>query len=202
MLVCKPLIYYFLFILYRTYNESELYLTFDELKNNSASINWDTFFTSIVPDDEFITSNPILYIYKDHISAVDKLISSLSSQALQEYFIIKTILQNLDSLKFPEPDRFVAPDIKDTSVSGDQLLCSRETSKKFKYIVGRFFVLKAFGASKEKKAIEDMADIIKSTWIEEIPEIDWLDEPTKERLLEKVTILVICCAIFFLKKRD
>ncbi|KAI9363314.1 hypothetical protein BD770DRAFT_469954 [Pilaira anomala] len=173
-------------ILYATYNESELSLTFDELKANSANINWDTFFTSLTPDDEFIASGSILQAHKDHISAVDKLISSLSSQALQEYFIIKTVLQNLDSLKFPEPDRFVSPDIKDTTVSGDQLQCGSETSKKFKHIVGRFFVLKAFGASKEKKKIEDMADIIHSTWIEEVPDIDWIDEPTKARLLEKI----------------
>lgn len=131
-------------------------------------------------------SNPYLFFYKDHVVALDKLISKLSVQILQEYFVIKTVLQKLDSLKFPEPDKFIAPDTKDYPDLSSEELCARETSKSFKHIVSRFFVLSTLGGSKEKKKVDDMADMIHLTWIEDASKTNWIDDITKDRLLEKV----------------
>ncbi|KAG2234285.1 hypothetical protein INT48_002875 [Thamnidium elegans] len=172
-------------ILATPYNSDDIFFTLSDLKVNSTTINWDTFFTTLV-SEEYTLSNPSVMFTKDYITAIDTLLSSQTPQVLQEYFVIKTVLEKLDSLRFLEPDMFIAPDTKESVIYTPEELCSRETSKNYKYIIWRFFVLKSFGASKEKKQVEDMADLLHQTWMDELPNNTWLDDGTKVKLLEKV----------------
>lgn len=180
----------FFCIVIRPYDSENIFFTLNDL--NSTTINWGVFFTTLV-SEEYTSSNPSVMFTKDYITAIDKLLSSQTTQMLQEYFVIKTVLEKLDSLRFSEPDMFIAPDTKDSVFYTPEELCSRETSKNYKYIVWRFFVLKSFGASKEKKQVEDMADLLHQTWMDELPNNTWLDDGTKVELLEKV--------IFSIKKK-
>lgn len=120
---------------------------------------------------------------------LEQLLSVTSVEFLQDYFSIRLIVSKLPSLTFPVgitiPESmtafsfgpvsteqiiniFRAPTVKDSVIKTPEQKCADETSKSFKYIIGRFFTLVTFGAVKEKKDVEELANDISDAWRQDI----------------------------------
>lgn len=53
--------------------------------------------------------------------------------------------------------------------------------------MGRFFALKTIGASEPLDKLNEMTDMIHSTWFQDmLPEANWMDEETKSKSIDKV----------------
>lgn len=166
----------------------------------------------MVSEDYSLSKLPALFTTK-HLQMIDKLLSSTSIKVLQEYWTIRTIQTMFINLKFPasEPAKaqpnttvpvFLAPSSKEAVISSPEDICSRETSKNFKNIIGRFFTLSTFGASKEKKQAEMFVDLLHSTWLEHLPNTNWVDDATKDKIIQKVRLVyhskkVLALNLFF-----
>ncbi|KAG2231970.1 hypothetical protein INT48_001279 [Thamnidium elegans] len=162
----------------------------------SPSVDWNLLVSSLV-SESYAATNPPIYLEKNYIEVVEAAISASSTEILQEYFVIKTLKDQMSSFKTPgssdlslTSNAFRAPSSKDPEPTKLITACSTEVQKKFKDIMGRFFILKTIGASKPLEKLEEMTNMIHSTWLQDIlPETDWVDEETKAKIIHKIKLL-------------
>ncbi|KAI9357405.1 hypothetical protein BD770DRAFT_321933 [Pilaira anomala] len=173
--------------------------TLNDLKESSPSIDWDLFLTTLV-SEKYVATNPPIYFQKQFVEVMDEILSDTTPETLQEYFIIRTLIHSADSFDMPSNEIYIssgytpqytnvfrAPSSKDPEPLSLQKECMDLTTKKFKDIIGRFFALETLVTSGTKNKVKEMTDLIHSTWLEDIlPETDWVDDITKEKLIFKV----------------
>ncbi|GAA5812984.1 hypothetical protein MFLAVUS_006448 [Mucor flavus] len=172
------------------------YFTLKDLIEISPSVDWNLLMTLLV-SESYAATNPSVYFEKDMVKAVEAVLAESSVEALQEYFVIKTIKDQMSSFETPgssdlimSSNAFRAPSSKDPEPTALIATCSTEVQKKFKNIMGRFFILKTIGASEPLEKLEEMTNMIHSTWLQDIlPETDWVDEETKAKIIHKIKVL-------------
>lgn len=191
--------------------------TLEGLEATGTNVSWDTFFTTLV--SEKFASNPdlqIIYI-QEYVEKLEQLLSVTSVEVLQDYFTIHVVLSKLPSLNFPVGvtipnsmtsssgglvsnqkinDIFRAPTVKDPATITPEEKCGGEASINFKHIIGRFFTLETFGASQEKKNVEEFVDVIYDAWLQDIKSAPWVDEKTRVVLIQKVLLCIVIFAHF------
>lgn len=167
------------------------------LKDSSKMIDWDTFLAFIVSEN-YASSNSLAKYNDKHFKILDELLLSTPVKVLQEYWIIRTVQMMFDSLHFPGDElvvntrakkkvpNFVAPSSKEAANVSPKDICGQETSVRFKNIIGRFFTLSSFGASNEKKQAEDFVKFLQLTWLDHLPNTEWVDDVTRTKIIEKV----------------
>lgn len=89
----------------------------------------------------------------------------------KEYNILKSFLSGTD------------PDAK----SSRQDVCTRSSLSSMGLLVGHFFLKDAFSTATKMQASELVEGVVQA-FTERLKRVDWLDEPTRQRAIKKVSL--------------
>ena len=166
-----------------------------ELNQKYPIVNWARIFhnfasnTTSLPDHVVVNMPKYMEQLTDWF--LDSQTGNVSTQAIREFFTIKSILRNVDYLD--KTTRNIYQTSIDKIVSGMTEAeprsrdCTESTSVAFGQLLGRYFVLKSFGGEPQRKQVSEFIDRILSAWTDRLEKNVWLDDETRSRAIEKVT---------------
>lgn len=164
-----------------------------DFQANNSYVDWTSVIAALVPggiqppDSVVIRATP----YFERLNA---LISSgnVTERTVQEYFIITFVTKKVYALDSTsrEASRKMDGEISSgtTSERPRWETCTNYVSNAISNSMGRFYVLKKFGGEAERKKVETFLTNIHQTWLDRLTEIDWLDNQTRAKAIEKVCI--------------
>ncbi|KAG0749219.1 hypothetical protein G6F62_000566 [Rhizopus arrhizus] len=169
-----------------------------ELNQKYPIVNWARIFhkfasnTTSLPDHVVVNMPKYMEQLTDWF--LDSQTGNVSTQAIREFFTIKSILRNVDYLD--KTTRNIYQTSIDKIVSGMTEAeprsrdCTESTSVAFGQLLGRYFVLKSFGGEPQRKQVSEFIDRILSAWTDRLEKNVWLDDETRSRAIEKVKMIV------------
>jgi predicted metalloendopeptidase len=167
-----------------------------ELQQKYGFIDWNLFLRHFTPNDASVPERVIVTSPRFMQALSDWLVNSASSEdgvttrTMLDYFTIKTILANINYLDKDtrEVHRAMTSSISSGTTASPprERVCVTATSIAFGQLLGRYFVIKSFGGEPQREQAARFMDNIQSAWSERLGKIDWLDEETRSRALEKV----------------
>ncbi|CEP16537.1 hypothetical protein [Parasitella parasitica] len=165
-----------------------------EFQKQNPLIDWTTMLEAFVPNgikvpDTVINTTP------SYFEQLNQLLSSgkVTEQTLQEYLIITFVLNKVDYLDTTSREAFRK--MKSATSSGTTAerprweTCTEYVSNVFSDSIGRYYTLKKFGSEKERQKAEVFITNIHKAWLDRIPDLEWLDEQTKAKAIEKVNLI-------------
>ncbi|ORX49389.1 zincin [Hesseltinella vesiculosa] len=187
--------------------EEQLALISDELEdlsdpiksNNPTSISnltklapkvdWDLLLTDLVPataphQDMVIVSSPAF------VEKLNKLLGKTSNEALQSYFIWQLVSAYTSVLgeEVRKPAEELNSFVQGTSVKSMPPrwdTCLSHVDDSVGFLAGRLFVQETFSGNIKERA-DDFVASIKEAFLERLPQLDWLDDATRDKAYEKV----------------
>ncbi|CAO3650280.1 unnamed protein product [Mucor fragilis] len=165
-----------------------------DFQANNSYVDWTSVIAALVPggiqppDSVVIRATP----YFERLNA---LISSgnVTERTVQEYFIITFVTKKVYALDSTsrEASRKMDGEISSgtTSERPRWETCTNYVSNAISNSMGRFYVLKKFGGEAERKKVETFLTNIHQTWLDRLTEIDWLDNQTRAKAIEKVNLI-------------
>ncbi|KAI8645201.1 hypothetical protein BD408DRAFT_459995 [Parasitella parasitica] len=130
-----------------------------------------------------------------YFERLHKLLSSriITEQTLQEFFIIKFVMSmsyTLDSTSREASNKMSGAISSGTTASRPRWeICTSYVSNSFGESLGRYYTLKKFGSEQEREKAEVFLSNVHKAWLDRIPELEWLDEQTKAKAIEKVNLI-------------
>ncbi|CAG8595853.1 5847_t:CDS:10 [Diversispora eburnea] len=171
-----------------TYNNQTLV----SLSRLSPTFIWSHYISSHLPPTSKDPTKIILHS-NEYFKNLSILVNQTPTPVLQAYLIWQAILGYSEFLdeSFRAPLRRLMSKLRgiDESVKPKRWqVCLRAVDSALGHMAGRFFVLRAFGQSKE--IADQMIEGIKTAFINRMPEIDWLDPQTREKAIHKVKKII------------
>ncbi|KAI9284616.1 hypothetical protein BC943DRAFT_343385 [Umbelopsis sp. AD052] len=167
--------------------------TISQLHERSASIDWDLLITELLPSSvsrpkQIIVSSPN---YLGNLST--PLLQSTNSRSLQFYFIWHTLLNYIDDLgeEFTKPKRKLDALLSGVSARVSKPrweYCIRQLDNSLGFLVGRYYVLDQFKGDARERA-DSFVESINDAFVDRLPDLEWIDDTTKARAVEKVRAL-------------
>ncbi|OBZ85354.1 Membrane metallo-endopeptidase-like 1 [Choanephora cucurbitarum] len=165
-----------------------------DFQAQNPTIDWAGILKALTPNDTSVPERIIIRT-PEYFTKLNNLLSSQSVtlQTLQEYFVIQWVLARVDSLD--SASRLASIRISGSITTGTfteqprQRVCTSSVSNNFKNTMGRYYTLKKFGGEKEIEKAMQFVDLIHQAWADRIPQIDWLDEQTRAKALEKLKLI-------------
>lgn len=167
------------------------------LQANNNAIDWTGYFNSLVPEgSKKPGSNTTINVRSPpYYNGLNELLlsSNISLQTIQEYLIIRFVLSKISSLD--SGSRTLLQEMMGKVGGGSSVVserwvdCVTDTSAFYSNSIGRYYVLKNFGGEAEREKVEKFITSIHEQWLYQMNYIDWLDEETRARAIEKVTML-------------
>ncbi|KAI8880647.1 zincin, partial [Backusella circina FSU 941] len=140
-----------------------------------------------IPDTVIVTTPQYFSRLNDWFSNADH---SLQSKTLYEFFFIKATLSKIDMLDSNTREIYRIMHSKIGSGTTAPPLRVREcignTADLFGQMLGRYFVMLKFGGEEQRLNAAKMIDNIRSTWANRLDKIEWLDDVTRKRAVDKV----------------
>lgn len=169
----------------KVYNPTKL----TDFQANYSLIDWTTILKSVIINgiklpDVIIDRTPEYY------KKLNELLPTVSLITLQEYFVIQFTLSRVYTLD--KTSRAAYRQMTGTIYSGTTVeqprwrTCVSYASNKFPNTLGRYYTLKKFGSEKERIKAEKFLTSIHQAWLSMLPNLDWLDEQTRQKAIEKV----------------
>ncbi|CEP07739.1 hypothetical protein [Parasitella parasitica] len=180
-----------------THEESSgvLYGNVSALVSSSVLIDWHTYLSDLNPE---YASNPsgALSAVQEYMQPLEKLISSLTLQELQDFFIVRFTLDRFgkgmifpfSSSVVPLANQTTSENMFAPNVTARQAACAIDVGTNLYNSVGRFFALKTIGGINEKNEIDAFIHELQTSWLNHLPGTPWLDAETKTRAVEKAGI--------------
>ncbi|CAJ0917326.1 21458_t:CDS:10 [Entrophospora sp. SA101] len=153
--------------------------TLGSLSALSPSILWTEYLIKLIPKDQAVPSKIIISSNK-YFSDLSKLLEKTSSSKLSLYFIWQSVFKFADSLD----ESFRQPIRKLNSV----LRGIDENIKPKRWEVCLKVIDETIGKSREMA--DDTITAIKNTFINRLPELEWLDEETRNKAIYKVKKII------------
>ncbi|KAI8378901.1 hypothetical protein BD560DRAFT_388888 [Blakeslea trispora] len=158
------------------------------------TVDWTNILKALTPNDTSVPERVIVRT-PDYYSRLNNLLSSqsVSLQTIQEYFVIQWVLAKASSLD--SASRLASLRISGSITTGTFTeqprwrVCTGYVSSNFKNTMGRYYTLKKFGGEKEIEKAMQFVDLIHQAWADRLPQIDWLDEETRKKALEKLNLI-------------
>ncbi|RUS22887.1 hypothetical protein BC937DRAFT_95451 [Endogone sp. FLAS-F59071] len=169
-------------------------LTISALSNLAPNFIWSTLLDTLVPPEnerpkKIISSAP------DYIRLLSSSIIAAKEPSTIRYYILwQTILAFAPELgetyrrplqrlkaKLSGVDPKSAPPRWET--------CLTKVDSGLGQLAGRFYVLEKFGGDAKTRA-DDFIQSIKEAFLERLPELEWVDDVTRKRAIEKVDALI------------
>ncbi|KAM3578759.1 hypothetical protein VKS41_008778 [Umbelopsis sp. WA50703] len=167
--------------------------TISQLHERSSEIDWDLLLTDLLssnnarPKQIIVTSPNFL----GNIST--PLLQNTNSRTLQSYLVWQTLLTYIDNLgeEFTRPKRKLDALLSGVSarVSTPRWeYCVRRIDEALGFMVGRYYVLDQFKGNARERA-DSFVESINDAFVERLPDLEWIDQETKDRAVEKVRAL-------------
>jgi predicted metalloendopeptidase len=167
--------------------------TISDFQTQIPLIDWTGIVKSLIPqgDGGIQAPNTIIVRTPDYYQRLNSLLSNdITLLTLQEYFIIQYVLAKVYSLD--DASRAANRKMNGEISSGTSVeqprwrVCVGYTSNTFSNSLGRYYTLKKFGSEAERKKAEAFLTTIHEAWLNRLPQIEWLDEQTRAKAIEKV----------------
>lgn len=171
-----------------TYNPMKL----ADFQATNSYVDWNTLIESLLPSGEKVPDNNVTVRAMPYFERLNALLFSgnVTERALQDYCIINYVTNvafALDS-STREAARKMKSAISTGTTAGKPRwkTCTDAVSAGIPNSMGRYFVLKRFGGEEERKKVESFLNNIHETWTDHLSQIDWLDNQTRAKAVEKV----------------
>lgn len=169
-------------------------MTINELTAIAPSVSWELYISQLLPRDSPRPEN-IVVSSPDFIGNVSKsLLEKVNVRTVQAYFLWRAIYTYADALgeDVRKPlrklnSKLIGTDPKAIKPRWDT--CLDEIDGVAGFLSGRYYVLEKFGGDAKSKA-DEFVNSIKQVFLERLPYLDWLDEETRTRAVEKVNKLI------------
>ncbi|RIA98623.1 hypothetical protein C1645_749393 [Glomus cerebriforme] len=173
-----------------TYNNQ----TIVSLNRLSPSFLWSQYISSLLPPTSVGFPSRIILTSNKYFKDLSKLVNETPTETLQLYFIWQAIYTYADNLSenFRAPIRKLRAKIRGTDETVKPKRweeCLKSVDNTLGLMAGRYFVLKAFGGQ-SKETADQIIISLKDAFIKRLPQLDWLDEETRKKAIEKVDHII------------
>ena len=164
----------------KTYNK----ISVDELVKLTNGFDWNAYFKTLN-----ITVDTLVMMQPDFFKQTSELFKSVTLDNWKDYFKYHLLIQFASWL----PDTFAVESFNFYSGTLNGVTERKPREKRaVKFVnaylsqpVGHLFVKKYFSES-SKKAVEAIIEDLRSVYIERVQQLDWMDDTTKEKAVEKL----------------
>ncbi|KAI8638269.1 hypothetical protein BD408DRAFT_423262 [Parasitella parasitica] len=173
-----------------TYNPMSL----SELAKINSNVDWGLYINHLLPPNaphpgKIVVTSPT-YIGNVHSQLLEK----ETAPTLQAYFIWKAIFAYADALSddIRAPIRRLTAKLIGTnpkSIKPRWDTCLDEVNGAVGFLAGRYYVLDKFGGDAKERA-DDFVNSIKEVFLKRLPGLEWIDNATREKAVEKVDKLI------------
>ncbi|KAI7831240.1 hypothetical protein BC939DRAFT_406393 [Gamsiella multidivaricata] len=169
----------------KTYNPFSI----DQISSMTPSVDWSFVLKNLLPTD-VDTPNIIVVTSPIFQTKLESLLQKTSPQTLQNYMIWSVIRQMAGYLaeRYKRPMRElnaalagISPDV----IPERWKYCVSIVNDRLGQMAGHYFVKESFKGS-SRTQVYDMVETIRSTYLKNLPELDWLDEPTVAGAVKKM----------------
>ncbi|KAI7888088.1 uncharacterized protein EV154DRAFT_426255 [Mucor mucedo] len=169
-------------------------MSLSELAKIAPNVDWGLYVNHLSPTNaphpgKIVVTSPT------YIERVSSDLLSQNARTLQAYFLWQTIYTYSDALgqDIRSPihrlkSKLIGTNPKSVKPRWDT--CLDEVNASIGFLAGRYYVLQAFGGDAAKRDADEFVKSIKGVFVDRLPELSWLDEPTREKALEKVDLLI------------
>lgn len=167
------------------------------LQANNTAIDWTGLFNSLVPEGgKKPGSNTTINVRSPpYYNGLNELLpsSNITLQTIQEYLIIRFVLSKISSLD--SGSRALLQQMSGKVGGGSSVVserwvdCVTDTSSFYSNSIGRYYVFKNFGGEAEREKAEKFITSIHEQWLYQMNYIDWLDEETRAKAIEKLNLI-------------
>ncbi|KAL7320762.1 hypothetical protein PS15m_000621 [Mucor circinelloides] len=171
-----------------TYNPVKL----SDFQASNSYVDWTSLIESLLPSGEKVPDNNVTIRATLYFERLNTLLFSgnVTERTLQDYCIINFVTNAAFTLdnSTREADRKMKSAITTgtTAAKPRWKTCTNAVSDGISNSMGRYFVLKRFGGEEERKKVETFLTNIHETWTDHLSQIDWLDNQTRAKAVEKV----------------
>lgn len=166
-------------------------MTLSDFQSQNPLIDWAGILESLIPNGGIKSVNSIIVRAPEYFTRLNDLLSkNVTLQTLQEYYIIQLVISKVHALD--DASRAAYREMNGKISSGTSVeqprwrVCVSYTSGVFGNSLGRYYVLKKFGSENERKKAETFLETIHDAWLKRLPEVNWLDDQTRQKAIEKV----------------
>lgn len=176
-----------------TYNPVKL----SDFQANNSYVDWTSLIESLLPSGEKVPDNNVTIRATPYFERLNTLLFSgnVTERTLQDYCIISFVTNAAFTLdnSTREADRKMKSAISTgtTAAKPRWKTCTNAVSDGISNSMGRYFVLKRFGGEEERKKVETFLTNIHETWTDHLSQIDWLDNQTRAKAVEKVCFIYV-----------
>lgn len=172
-----------------TYNP----LSLSELAKIAPNVDWGLYVNHLSPPNaphpgKIVVTSPTF------ITQVSSQLLNENARTLQAYFIWQVIFSYANALgeEIRAPihqlnSKLIGTNPKSMKPRWD--ICLDEVNESIGFLAGRYYVIDKFGGDAKKQA-DEFVNSIKQVFVNRLPELEWLDKPTREKAIEKVDKLI------------
>ena len=165
-----------------TYNK----MSYDGLKSLNASINWDTYFTTLgdIKFDSIVVSQPYF------ITEVEKIMNSTSVDTWKDYLkwnLINSSANYLSDEISAQNFSFYSATLRGAKAQKPRWKRAIQvTDRSLGEVLGQEYVKVAF-SQEAKDQVYEMVDMLQDAYAERIKGLEWMSEETKKMALHKLS---------------
>ncbi|KAI9313491.1 hypothetical protein BX666DRAFT_1977013 [Dichotomocladium elegans] len=174
----------------KTYNPR----TLSQLASSAPAFDWGLLVSHLLPanaphQDTLVVSSPR---YLEKLST--EIIPASQPRAIQAYLLWRAINTYAFGLseEVRQPLKELSAKLSGTNPKMTKPrweTCLGYMDESLGFLVGRYFSLKKFSEDAQTRA-EEFVNSIKNSFVDRLPELEWLDDETREKALDKVDMLV------------
>ncbi|RIB08192.1 hypothetical protein C2G38_2111750 [Gigaspora rosea] len=173
-----------------TYNKHNI----KSLEKLSPTFLWSHYIRSLLPPTIPNLPSKIILTSNKYFEDLSILVRKTQPSILQAYFAWQVIARHANSLDehFQAPLRRLKAKLKgvDENVKPKRWeVCLNSVDQTLGFMAGRYYVLKVFGG-RSKDIANEMIDSIKDAFVNRLPDLDWLDDETRKKAIEKVDAII------------
>ncbi|KAI9476258.1 MAG: hypothetical protein EXX96DRAFT_487084 [Benjaminiella poitrasii] len=168
-------------------------MTLTELQKSYSVVNWRQLLQQFLPTNVTVPERVIVNAPR-YMQPLSKWLSTLPQPSLRDFFTVKLIMANIGRLD--QMTREVYRKMRSKISSGTTAppqrsrICLSEVNNNLGQLLGRYFILHKFGEDNPEQMRIRMGEFIHNlltTWTERLKNLDWLDDETKTKALDKVS---------------
>ncbi|KAI9486799.1 MAG: hypothetical protein EXX96DRAFT_474168 [Benjaminiella poitrasii] len=170
-------------------------MSLSELAKIAPNVDWGLYVNHLLPANAPYPGNNLIVTSPDYISNVSSvLLGKENSRTLQAYFSWKVISAYADALgdEVRAPIRRLNSKLIGTnpkSIKPRWDTCLDEVNNALGFLAGRYYVIDKFGGNAKERA-DEFVNSIKEVFLKRLPSLEWIDDKTREKAVEKVDKLI------------